>query len=122
MDINIYAILVGFAGALFVMLTKMRSLQILSEKANVAFSYKRYFEKEVVSIAISILSVFVWQLLFNEVAAKYKALDGFMLTSFFIMGAAGSWIIQKLLGKTQSWINSKIDAKTNELDELKSNQ
>ncbi len=117
--INIISWILGVA---FVTLTKLRSLQVLTGKANVCFSYKKYFEQEAVGIITSLLSIAIWQVLFSEVAVKYPQLDTFIKTSFFLMGASGAWIIQKLLGKTQSWINAKIDKKTNELDEIKSNQ
>lgn len=114
-------ILAGILGVAFITLTKMRSLQILAEKANVPFVYKKYFQRDAIGIVLSFLSVAIWQVLFSEVAAKYPQIDGFVKTSFFFMGGAGAWLIQKVLGKTQSWINSKIDRKTNELDELKEN-
>lgn len=115
-------LIVGLLGVVFVTLSKMRSLQILAEKANVPFVYKKYFQRDALGIIMSILSIFIWQLLFPEVANKYPALEVWVRCSYFFMGAGGAWVIQKLLGKTQSWINSKIDHKTNELDELKSQQ
>lgn len=110
-------ILIGTLGVIFSLSSKMYSLQKLSEKASVPFVYKMYFKREALAIVMSFLSIPIWSILFPEIATKYPALETWVRCTFFLMGGIGAWAIQKMLGKTQSWINNKIDEKTNELAE-----
>jgi hypothetical protein len=67
-------------------------------------------------MAASVLSVFIWALLYPEVVIKYPAIEGWIRGSFFVMGAMGSWVLQMALGKTRGYIRNIVDTKTNIAD------
>lgn len=115
-------ILAGVLGFLIASLWKMQSLQKLARKANVPFVYKNYFRDDALGIISSFLSIPLWQILFPEIANVYPKLEMFIRFSFVVMGACGSFLLQRALGKTQSWLAAKIDKATDELKEMKQAQ
>lgn len=117
-ELFIYA-LIGIAGVLFHSLIKLNGLLKDAQVGNVPFHpVQDYWVRDFVSIALSLLSVGVWLLLFGEVAEKYPAIKGFTRTSFFVMGAIGSWAIQLGLGRAKNFIRGVVDVKTNKADSL----
>lgn len=113
MTLNLIA---GVLGFLFITISKMKSLQTDAEKANLKFIYSEYFKKDLLSIILSFLSIFVWQILFSEISTKYPQLNTFVKCSYFVMGAFGTWFLQTLLSKTKGWIRKVVDEKTNIAD------
>ena len=114
----IIQIFVGLLAFAFVTLTRMQSLKKDAEVANIEFVPKKYFEKEWMGIAASLIPMFIWLFIYPEAAKKYPALELWVRGSFVIMGAAGSWVFQKVLGTTKSWIRGIVDVKTNKADGL----
>lgn len=109
-------ILIGLLAFAFVTLIRMQSLKNDAEVANLVFNPKRYFEKEWIGMAASVISVLLWAYLYPEVVVKYPAIEGWIRGSFFVMGAMGSWALQMALGKTKQWIRNVVDVKTNIAD------
>lgn len=110
-------ILAGVAGVLFHCLLKLNHLLNAARVANMNFrAWKDYWKKDAVSIFLSFLSVGIWYLIFGEVSAKYPALQGYTITSFVVMGAMGSYLIQLGLSTAQKRINDVVDHKTNIAD------
>jgi len=109
----------GLLGNIFVLLTGMDSVKRLADASNVPFSYKKYFEKEVLAILMGLIPLLLYVFLFEEITGKYGEIGTLERTSFTVVGALGSWIFKAALGKSKAWITNKIDVKTNELDELK---
>jgi hypothetical protein len=114
-------IIAGLLGVVFITVAHMIAVQKTAKKANDSMDIVKYLKSDALSIILSILSVAVWQLLFGEITAKYPQLEGFTRTSFFAMGAVGSYAIIKALGRAKSSIDGVVDTKTDELDNLKSN-
>lgn len=115
-EIFFYAI-IGVAGVLFHSLIKLNGLVKDAQVGNVSFHpWEDYWKRDAVSIIMSLLSVGVWLLLFGEVAERYPAIKGFTRTSFFVMGALGSWAIQLGLGGAKKYIRGIVDIKTNIAD------
>lgn len=112
-------LLAGTLGFLIATLWKMQSLQRLARKANVPFVYKNYLRDDALGIISSFLAIPIWQLIFPEVLNVYPKLELFVNISFVVIGAIGSIMFQKALGKTQDWLLRKIDKKTDELDSIK---
>lgn len=107
----------GMAGFIFHSLLKLKSLNDDSIAANLEFNvWRDYIKKDMFGILAAFLSPFVWLLLFGEIAAKYPALQEFALTSFFVMGALGSYLLQLLLGRAKKQIRRVVDEKTNIAD------
>jgi hypothetical protein len=115
-------ILAGLLGVVFITVAHMVAVQKTAKKANDAMAIVEYLKSDALSIVLSIISVAVWQLLFGEITAKYPQLEGFTRTSFFAMGAVGSYAIIKALGKAKSSIDGIVDTKTDQLDELKTKE
>lgn len=106
----------GLLGLLFVTIAMAISFQNDAVKANIEFSFKKYFQRETLNILLSVVSVLTWLILFGEVAGKYPQIQNFIRCSFFAMGAIGSWAIQQALSKTRKWIGKVVDEKTNIAD------
>ena len=107
----------GLLGVVFHSLLKLKSLSDYSRTANLTFNWwNDYVVKDLFSILLSLCSVGVWLLLFKEIAAKYKGLEAFSLTSFFVMGALGSYLLQTLLSRAKKKITKVVDEKTNIAD------
>jgi len=110
-------ILTGIGGVLFHCLLKLNSLLKNARAANIDFNAARdYWKRDVIGISLSFLSVGIWFLIFGEIGAKYPSLVAFRVTSFFVMGAMGSYVLQLLLNTAQKKINAVVDRKSNESD------
>ena len=117
MNQQLIFLLTGIAGFIFHSLIKMKSLQKDSQVANMSFNpVKDYLLKDIYGILAALFSPFVWLLLFGEIAAQYPALEKFTLTSFFVMGALGSYVLQILLSQAKRQIRKVLDEKTNIAD------
>jgi hypothetical protein len=110
-------IIIGLLGVLFHSLLKMSSLAKDSRLANIPFHpVQDYLIKDLFGILASFASVFIWYFLFDEVAAKYPAIEGFTKVSFFVMGAMGSYILQMVLSQAKKKIRNVVDQKTDKAD------
>lgn len=115
-----YLIVSGLAGVLFHSLLKLNSLLTDARKANMNFNwYRDYVYRDFPSIAMSVLSVGIWYLVFGEVADKYNSVAEFARVSFVAMGGIGSYVIQLFMSRAKKQIRKVIDEKTNELDSIK---
>ena len=105
-----------FLGILFQIIIKMMKTQQLFEISNQPFLYPKFFKKEGLSIALSIVSAAILFLLFPEIV-KYKPFIGEWQRLFFTMsGAMGSWALSQFFGKSRKYITKVIDEKTNKAD------
>lgn len=115
-----YLIVSGLAGVLFHSLLKLNSLLTDARKANMNFNwYRDYVYRDFPSIAMSVLSVGIWYLVFGEVADKYNSVAEFARVSFVAMGGIGSYVIQFFMSRAKKKFRQAIDEKTNELDSIK---
>lgn len=112
-------ILLGLLGVISHSLIKLNSLRTDAIKANMAFDWKKdYLYLDFLGIILSLLSVFVWYFIFGEWVAKYPTLEGFTLTSFFVMGFVGSYALQLALSRSKKKIREVIDQKTDIADKV----
>lgn len=106
----------GLLGILFQVLVKMNSLKNEFETANEIFSAKKFFQRDYLSIALSLVAVIIAATVLNEVL-KYKPEVANWVKCFFVMvGALGSWALQLFFGKSKKYIRAIIDEKTNIAD------
>jgi len=124
MNQQLLFLLTGMAGFLFHSLIKLKSLKddftAASDKESKPFSvWNDYVVKDIFGILAALFSPFVWLLLFGEMVGQYPSLEKFALTSFFVMGALGSYVLQLLLGQAKKQIRKVVDEKTTELQEIK---
>jgi hypothetical protein len=113
---NFIYILCGLLGVVFHCLAKAKSLIDYAKKANVAFGFKDYLEKDFIAIAMSLCSVFLWFLIFPEVGKVRPNVLLFTRCSFGAMGLLGSWIVQTFISSAKSYIMNIVDKKTNIAD------
>jgi len=114
---QITLLIIGIAGFVFQSLCRLRSLSNDAFVANMKFNWiEDYVKKDIYGILAAAMSPFIWLYLFGEITAKYPALEGFTKTSFFIMGAMGSWALQLMLGGAKKAIRKVVDEKTNIAD------
>lgn len=108
----------GFLGVFIHCCVKANSLIIDAQKANINFTVKDYLNKDFIGIAMSVAMVFLWYLIFGEVAAQYPKLINFIRTTFGLMGFFGSYIAQKVFSRGKQYINNVIDKKTDIADSV----
>lgn len=88
-----------------------------AQVANMKFNPIRdYVLKDLYGILAALFAPIVWLQLFGEMASHYPALENFSLTSFFVMGALGSYVLQLLLGQAKKQIRKVVDEKTDIAD------
>lgn len=112
-------ILAGILGVIGHCIMKAMSLQKDAKVANVNWKFSNYLSEDYLGICLSFVSVAIWFLIVPEAALKYPKLDGWMRASFVGMGLLGSYLIQTVTSVAKRRIRSKVDVKTDELDELK---
>lgn len=116
----LWYVLAGLSGFVFHCIMKCKSLNDDAVAANLEFRiFRDYIMKDRFGLALSFISPLVWLLLFGEIAALYPKVLAFAITSFFVMGALGSYVIQYLLSQAKKKIRQRVDDATNELDKIK---
>jgi len=117
MEIIIY-LLAGFLGVFVHSCLRANSLVKDAKTANIKFTVSDYLQKDFLGIAMSIAMVFVWLLIFPEVAKVRPNVLIFTRITFFAMGLLGSYIAQIVFGKAKGYIRSIVDRKTNIADNI----
>lgn len=118
MENNFVLLVIGILGVLVHCLIKANSLLTDASKANVKFTAKDYIEKDWLGILLSLTVVFIWLLIFPEVASVKPNIVNFVRISFGAMGLFGSYIIQSIFSRGKSYIRSVIDKKTDIADNM----
>jgi len=112
-------ICIGLLGVVAYVLVRANSLKQDANSGNVEFSFKDYISKDYLSICLSVVAVLLWVFLFKETVTQYPKIEAYTRMSFAGVGFLGSYILQLIFGKAKNYIRKEIDAKTNELDEIK---
>lgn len=99
-------LLLGFAGVLVHCLKNFDSLKKDAKAIKVQFTIKDYFDADWLSISLSSIAVLVWPFIFDEAANRYSYLEGWVNTSFAVVGLLGSYGIQMFLGRGRSAIRA----------------
>jgi len=108
-----------FLGALGVVghsLIKFGSLQKDATAANLEFYFSDYLKKDWPGITLSFVAVLAWVFMYGEAAVKYPFIENYIRCSFFVVGGAGSYLIQTLFSGSKKLIRNTIDEKTNIAD------
>lgn len=119
--IHLY-LLCGLAGVVAHILLKYQTLRDDAAAANVHIDFKMYIKKDFVGMLLSVLAVFIWHLIFGEVAEKYKDLHSYIRISFVAVGLGGAYGLQKIDNNCKKYIRKFIDEKTNIADKLTGNE
>lgn len=109
---------VAFLGVFLHCGIKANSLMSDAKRLKVDFTLKDYLTKDYIGISISIAFIFVWFIIFPEVANVRPNLLNFVRLSFFAIGLFGSVIIQAVFNKGKAYIRSKIDDTVNENEKI----
>ena len=113
---NVIYLLVGFLGVFIHSCLRANSLIKDATNANIKFTYKDYLSKDFLGIAISIAMVFLWLLVFPEVATVRPNVLIFTRLSFAAIGFLGSYIVQIIFSRAKAYIRNIVDQKTNVAD------
>ena len=105
-------LLLGFAGVLVHCLKNYDSLKKDAAAIKVQFSVKDYLATDWLSISLSSIAVLIWPFIFDEAANRYAYLEGWVNTSFAVVGLLGSYGIQAFIGKGRSAIRAIASEKT----------
>lgn len=111
-------LLAGLLGVVFHTLTKMASLKKDFETANERFSAKKYFERDWIAIAMSIVAVVIAAYCVDELLQYKPAIAQWIKFFFVTVGVMGSWALQSALGKSKKFIRNIVDEKTNIADNV----
>ncbi len=117
MEVLIY-IIAGLLGVFIHSCLRANSLVKDAKTANIPFTVRDYLEKDFLGIAVSVGMVFVWLLIFPEVAKVRPNVLIFTRITFFAMGLLGSYIAQIVFSKAKGYIRSIVDKKTNIADNI----
>ena len=106
----------GVLGLVFVTLAKMSSVQKDFEVANQTFVLKKFFQKELTGIGMSVVFIIIMAFTVGE-WINFKPIFADYIKLIFVMGGAiGSWAFMLVLGKSKKYIRNVIDEKTNIAD------
>ena len=109
-------LLCGLLGLLFETLAKMSSVQKDFEVANKTFVIKKFFQREMTGIGMSVVFIIIMAFTVSE-WVNYKAVFANYIKIIFTMGGAiGSWAFMLFLGKSKKYIRNVVDIKTNIAD------
>jgi|JI8StandDraft_1071087.scaffolds.fasta_scaffold155925_4 hypothetical protein len=109
-------LLAGFLGILFQVLAKMASLKKDFEVANQPFVTSKFFEREWVPIASSVVFILIMAITLPEILTYKPIVEQYVRILFVFGGAIGSWAFGYALGKSRKYIRNVIDIKTNIAD------
>lgn len=120
--IEILSILAAIIGVAIHTSMAYESNRKTAKAANMVFTWADFWENDKINIILAFLSVVGWYLIFGEISKRFTLLSEYVVTSYLIFGAFGSYAIQYGWGRSKSLIRKTIDAKTNQLDEILNNK
>lgn len=97
---------------------KMKSLQDKARAANVEFKMRQYFSNDWLSIAASMLTIFLFLLVVDNILKWKPVVVDYVKIGFAFIGYTGSDIASRLFGVLNKKINNVIDTKTNIADNV----
>jgi hypothetical protein len=118
MNSNLILFGAGLLGLIFFYLGKANSLQKDFAVANQPFILKKFFEKEAISIAMSVVALIIVIIVFPEFTGQYPGLSRWTISSHVFGGACGTWLLSLVFGKTKTFIRGVVDTKTNIADKV----
>lgn len=111
--------LAGCLGILFhIFAVKIPATKKQAQVANMKFTYKGFFQDELVAILASLLTVIILLVVLNEVLALKPAVEPYLKSGFVLVGYTGSSILIALLGKASQKINEVVNIKTDVADQV----
>lgn len=120
MEYLIYLV-AGLLGVIAHCLFKARDLISDSKRLNEKITFKDYLLTDWFGISASLLSVFIWLLIFGEVGSKYPKIIDYVRCSFTGMGFVGSYVLQKFFSRSKAYIRNVMDEKSNISDNVSLN-
>jgi uncharacterized membrane protein YuzA (DUF378 family) len=106
----------GLLGVISQVLIAYQSLSKDARKANTQLPFVQFLKNDWVGMALAVIPVLVWMLTFGELAEHYPLLEEYTRISFFLVGLAGSYGLQKVFSRSKEWIRDVIDRKTDIAD------
>lgn len=107
----------GLLGVIAHCLFKAKDIISDAKRLNVEFTFKDYLKVDWFGVSTSLLSVFIWLLIFGEVGAKYPKIIDYVITSFVAMGFIGSYILQKFFSNGKAYVRGIMDKKSDIADD-----
>lgn len=119
-QLYISCFIIGLVGILFhVFVIKLPSVKEQYRVGNKAFSIQQYLADDWIALGGSLVTLIAFVLFIDEVLKWKPAIIDYIKFLFFFIGYTGSSVLLALLSQATKKINSVVDIKTNELDELK---
>ena len=111
-------LIAALLGLLFVILHKIQATKKDFNVANQPFVLKKFFEKELVAILMSIIVIVLMAITVNEWMYVNPTVENYVTIIFALGGAIGSWAFLLFLGGSKKFIRQVIDKKTNIADAI----
>lgn len=105
--------ILGLFGVLVHCLMKLHSLQKDAAALKISFKPSDYFNRDYIWITLSVVMVFVWLFVFDEIIKRWVWMGGYLKISFFLWGLLGSYFIQQFFGGSKKWIRQQMEEKLN---------
>lgn len=109
-------LIAALLGLLFVVLHKIQATKKDFEVANQPFLLKKFFEKELIAIIMSVVVIVLMAITVNEWMYVNPTVENYVTIIFALGGAIGSWAFLLFLGGSKKFIRGVIDRKTNIAD------
>jgi len=123
LSLYVQCFIAGCLGIIFHLLAvKMPSVETRAKAANLEFSTLGYLKDDWKAIAASFMTVLIAVFALDELVGYKPEILSWMKWFFIAIGFMGSSLLIALLGKASKAINSVVDIKTNELDEIKKSE
>jgi len=101
----------GLLGLLFATFAKAKSLQKYFDSVKQPFVWKKFFEKEVIGIAMSITFILLMAITAKEWMDIKPYVTKFVTVIFALGGAIGSYAFSLFLGGSKKYIRGVIKSK-----------
>lgn len=111
-------LIAALLGLLFVVLHKIQATKKDFAVANQPFVLKKFFEKELVAILMSVIVIILMAITVQEWMYVSPTVENYVTIIFALGGAIGSWAFLLFLGGSKKFIRQVIDKKTNIADGL----
>jgi len=107
----------GMLGMLFhVFVLKLPALKSRAKNANMPFNVGDYFRDDWIALGASIIAIAIGIFIFDEATGAYPSITKWAKFFFIFVGYTGSSLLQGILSKTESRIQTIVDKKTDIAD------
>jgi hypothetical protein len=103
---------IAFIGMALQTAMAMQNLQTKARLANIEFKPSNYFREDWLTIVISVLTIFMFMFLINDILTIKPEVKGYLKFAFAFIGYFSNDIASRLFSAANKRVNAAIDYKT----------